>query len=66
MASLEKAECPEQIDCEFSPSVACGDSSLVRGSQGGWDGACRVFFYLGRRSSEKAEACSGGVGEVSI
>ena len=82
MASLEKAECPEQIDCEFSPSVACGDSSLVRGSQGGWDIPCETicsegakgagmepagwFFYLGRRSSEKAGACSGGVGEVSI
>ena len=24
---------PEQTGCEFSPSVACGDSSLVRGSQ---------------------------------
>ena len=82
MASLEKAECPEQTDCEFSPSVACGDSSLVRGSQGagmfpagqllrrskggaGMEPAGR-FFYLGRRSSEKAGACSGSVGEVSI
>ena len=62
MASLEKAECPEQTDCEFSPSVACGDSSLVRGSQGagmfpagqllrrskggGWDGACRAVFLF--------------------
>ena len=27
--------CPEETGCEFSPSVACGDSSLVRGSQGG-------------------------------
>ena len=82
MASLEKAECPEQIDYEFSPSVVCGDSSLVRGSQGSWDIPCETaaqreprglgwslpggFFYLGRRSSEKAGACSGGVGEVSI
>ena len=32
-ASLRKAGCPEQMDCEFSPSVACGDSSLDRGSQ---------------------------------
>ena len=34
-ASVKKAGCPEQMGCEFSPSVACGDSSLVRGSQGG-------------------------------
>ena len=34
-ASVKKAGCPEQTGCEFSPSVACGDSSLVRGSQGG-------------------------------
>ena len=26
----------EGAGCEFSPSVACGDSSLVRGSQEGW------------------------------
>ena len=39
MASLEKAECPEQIDCEFSPSVACGDSSPLRGSQGAGTGS---------------------------
>ena len=31
---LRKAGYPEQTDCEFSPSVAYGDSSLVRGSQG--------------------------------
>ena len=29
MASLKKAGCPEQTGCEFSPSVACGDSSLL-------------------------------------
>ena len=40
--------------------------SAQREQRGGWDGACRVFFYLGRRSSEKAGACSGSVGEVSI
>ena len=32
-----EAGCAEYTDFEFSPSVACGDSSLVRGSQGGWD-----------------------------
>ena len=31
--SLRKGGCPEYAGCEFSPSVACGDSSLVRGSQ---------------------------------
>ena len=31
---LRKAGYPEQTGCEFSPSVAYGDSSLVRGSQG--------------------------------
>ena len=35
-AGLRKVRCPEDTGCEFSPSVACGDSSLVRGSQGGW------------------------------
>ena len=29
-----EAGCAEHTDFEFSPSVACGDSSLVRGSQG--------------------------------
>ena len=53
MASLEKAECPEQIDCEFSPSVACGDSSLVRGSQGGWDIPCETIC---------SEGAKGGLG----
>ena len=33
-AGLRKVRCPEDTGCEFSPSVACGDSSLVRGSQG--------------------------------
>ena len=33
-AGLRKVRCPEYTGCEFSPSVACGDSSLVRGSQG--------------------------------
>ena len=28
-ASLKKAGCPERTGCEFSPSVACGDSSLL-------------------------------------
>ena len=28
-----EAGCAEGAGCEFSPSVACGDSSLVRGSQ---------------------------------
>ena len=35
-AGLRKGRCPEDTGCEFSPSVACGDSSLVRGSQGCW------------------------------
>ena len=30
-----KQGCTEHTGFEFSPSVACGDSSLVRGSQGG-------------------------------
>ncbi len=29
-----EAGCAEEAGCKFSPSVACGDSSLVRGSQG--------------------------------
>ena len=33
-AGLRKVRCPEYTGCERSPSVACGDSSLVRGSQG--------------------------------
>ena len=37
---------PEQTGCEFSPSVACGDSSLVRGSQG--DGG---FSFAGAKPS---------------
>ena len=35
-----EAGCTEGAGCEFSPSVACGDSSLVRGSQGGLGYAC--------------------------
>ena len=27
-AGLRKERCPEDTGCEFSPSVACGDSSL--------------------------------------
>ena len=32
--ACSEAGCAEGAGCEFSPSVACGDSSLVRGSQG--------------------------------
>ena len=35
-----EAGCAEEAGCKFSPSVACGDSSLVRGSQGGWAMPC--------------------------
>ena len=55
-----EAGCAEKAGCEFSPSVACGDSSLVRGSQGvvgksqvprqtrGW-GAGESIFCVGER-----------------
>ena len=47
-------------------SPAGDEGSPSEGAKGaGMEPAGRLF-YLGRRSSEKAEACSGGVGEVSI
>ncbi len=57
-----KAECPEQTDCEFSPSVACGDSSLVRGSQGGWDIPCGTAALRepGNRAGASIKPPSGG------
>ena len=35
-----EAGCAEGAGCEFSPSVACGDSSLVRGSQAPREATC--------------------------
>ena len=47
-----KAGCAEHAGCKFSPSVACGDSSLVRGSQG-----AEMCPQAGR--SEEAKPCEG-------
>ena len=58
-AAYGEAGCAEGACCEFSPSVACGDSSLVRGSQGGWTIAFRLPSPGGEKRSPAADAGLG-------
>ena len=58
-AAYGEAGCSEGACCEFSPSVACGDSSLVRGSQGGWTIAFRLPSPGGEKRSPAADAGLG-------
>ena len=55
-----EAGCSEHTDCKFSPSVACGDSSLVRGSQALAAGACKAGRQNRRKLTKRGALCYDG------